>query len=128
MIDKKSIVGALVGALFILCIIGWTAVHRDGHVFSGHTVTYDRLAVTSTRVPIPVECEGLNIKAADGNGSDFIYVGGSDVTTTDNNYELGAGDSISLAGQTNNDYFAANSVYLVANTSGPLYAFYVCFE
>jgi hypothetical protein len=126
MIKKRLLI--FFGVLSIAFLVGWTSVHRDGHVVSGHTVTYDRLAVTSTRVPIPIECEGLNIKAADGNSTNFIYVGGANVTTTGNNYELGAGDSISLAGQTNDNYFAANSVYLVADSSSPIYAFYICFE
>jgi hypothetical protein len=119
--NKKLAV--LVGILSILFLIGWTVHHKDGHQISQYSMTYDRLAVTSSRTSIPVECEKIIIKAEDALGSEYIFIGGSGVVVSDNGYELGAGDSVTLEG-----YFAANSIYAVADSSDPEYLFYICFN
>jgi len=122
---KKRLMIALI-ALSIFGLIGWTRLTKDGHSVGTYDVTYNSLAVTSTRTSIPVACEGVFIKADDFGASDFVYVGGSNVTTTANGFELGQGDELSLSFHTVTGYYPANSIYLVSTSSSPIYVFYVC--
>lgn len=120
---NKLLGGVLLLAALSLCLVGWSRYSKDGHSIGQPSMTYDRLAVTSTRTSIPVACEKIIIKAEDSLGAEFIYIGGSGVIVSDNGYELGAGDSVTLDG-----YFAANSIYAVADSADPEYLFYVCFN
>jgi hypothetical protein len=67
----------------------------------------------------------LFLKADDWGASDFVYIGGSTVTTS-TGFELGQGDELSLGYHTVTGYWPANSVYLVSTSSSPITVFYVC--
>ena len=123
---KNKSLWVVLGILTVLCLIGWTKLNKDGHSVGQYTVTYGHINVTSTRTTIPIACEGILLKADDFGGTDFVYVGGSNVTTTDNGFELGQGDDLALSFHTVTGYYPADSIYLVGTSSGPLPIFYVC--
>jgi hypothetical protein len=123
---KNRLLWIVLGILAVLFLVGWSNYSKDGHSIGQYDVTYDSITVTSTRTSIPVDCEGLFLKADDWGAGDFVYVGGSTVTTTDNGFELGQGDELSLSFHTVTGYYPANSVYLVSTSSSPITIFYVC--
>ena len=123
---KRIALFIMIVSLVLVGLVGWTNYSKDGHSIGQYDVTYDKIGVTSTRTSIPVECEGLYLKADDWGASDFVYVGGSNVVVDDNGFELGQGDDLSLAYHMVTGYFPANSVYLVSTSSSPIYVWYVC--
>lgn len=85
---------------------------KDGKCISEYDMTYGRLDVGTGRIPIPVECEYIRIKAGSTNGAVIVYVGGDDVDV-DNGWELVAGGEVTI-GMGLGSYYAANSIYVTA--------------
>jgi hypothetical protein len=87
-------------------------VVKDGHNVLTYDMTFRRLFVPITPVPIPFESESLRIAASSENGDVRILVGGADVDI-DNGLELTAGGEVTVGGGLG-QYIAANTIYVVA--------------
>ncbi len=107
--------------LALIFAVGWANRAKDSHNVDEYTLTYDIMAVSTARVPIPVTCEKIIIKAAGAN-TGYMHVGTNIVTTVDGGFELDSGDEVMI-----DSYNAANSIYVISTVVDEN-IHYICFN
>jgi hypothetical protein len=114
---KKNILIVIGLTLSAILLMGITFKVKDDRSLTSFAFQTGQVTCSTagTAYPIPVEAEGLSIKALSTN-TGKIYVGNATTATSSAGYELTAGQSTSVGGE--GFYVAANTIYVTSSVNG----------